>query len=164
MQLVKLLPDEEGIASAEQLVAEAAQADETGKTGEDVSIPLEELAGAPERPEELANQIVSHFKKQSEVIDGKGMIVCMSRDTCMDLHDKIVALRPEWHDEDGSKGAVKVVMDANVGKRRPGESKSEFEARRERTKYHGRTKARREKLGSRIKNPADSLNLAIVSR
>jgi type I restriction enzyme R subunit len=162
MQLIKLLPDEEGIAIAEQLIVDAAQADETGQTSEDVSIPLEILAGADGRLKELAAQIVTHFEKRSEVIDGKGMIVCMSRDICMSLYDEIAALRPDWHDDDDEKGAIKVVMDANVGKPRKGESQAQYAKRGERTKYHGRTKARREKLGGRIKDPANPLKLVIV--
>lgn len=162
MQLIKLLPNEEGITTAEQLIADAAQADETGQTSEDVSIPLEELAGATGRLKELATQIVTHFEKRSEVIEGKGMIVCMSRDICMNLYDEIAALRPNWHDDDDEKGAIKVVMDANVGKRRKGESQAEYEKRGERTKYHGRTKTRRDKLSGRIKNPTNPLKLVIV--
>ena len=38
------------------------------------------------------------------------MIVCMSRRICVDLHNEIVKLRPEWHNEDDEKGFVKVVM------------------------------------------------------
>ena len=180
MQLIKLLPDEEGIASAEQLITEAALADESGQTSEDVSIPLEDLAGTENRLKKLANQIISHFEKRSEVIDGKAMIVCMSRTICMDLYDQIVELRPDWHDDDDEKGVIKVVMDANVPPRKSKKNKDgsivrdasgepvyletieQFEERSARTKYHGRTKNRREKLGDRIKDPADQLKLAIV--
>jgi type I restriction enzyme R subunit len=58
----------------------------------------------------VAQEIVSHFEKRREVIEGKGIVVCMSRVICMDLYDAIVALRPEWDAEDDDAGFVKVVM------------------------------------------------------
>jgi len=162
MQLIKLLPDEAGITEAERLIAEAAEADDAGAQETDIAVPLEELAGSKERLETLANEIVNHFEQRSEVIDGKAMIVCMSRDICMNLYDAIVTLRPDWHAEEDEHGAVKVVMDANVSKKRPGETDQAFAARSERTKKHGRTKARREKLARRLKDNSDTLKLAIV--
>lgn len=162
MQLIKLLPDEAGIADAERLIAEAAEADEARAQELDITVPLEELAGSKERLEMLASQIVTHFERRTEVIDGKAMIVCMSRDICMDLYDAIVALRPDWHAEGDELGAIKVVMDANVGKKRPGETDKAYAVRSERTKKHGRTKARRERLSNRLKDSADVLQLVIV--
>lgn len=162
MQLIKLLPDDDGIADAERLISEAADADEDGKADADILVPLEELAGAKARLETLAAKIVEHYEARSEVIDGKAMIVCMSRDICMNLYDEIIALRPAWHDEDDSKGRIKVVMDANVGKKRHAETDADYVERTERTKYHGRTKARREKLADRIKSFEDPLQLVIV--
>jgi type I restriction enzyme, R subunit len=163
MRLIKLLPDDQGIATAERLIAEAAEADDAGADKEpDITVPLGELAGAKQRLETLAAEIISHFDERAQVIDGKAMIVCMSRDICMDLYDQIIALRPQGHAEDDSAGAIKVVMDANVGKKRPGESEAAYAARAERTKYHGRTKARRERLAGRFKDSADPLKLVIV--
>lgn len=162
MQLIKLLPDEAGITEAERLISEAAEADDAGARETNIAVPLEELAGSKERLETLADQIVTHFERRAEVIDGKAMIVCMSRDICMNLYEAIVALRPDWHAEEDEHGAVKVVMDANVSKKRPGETDEAFAARSERTKKHGRTKARREKLARRLKDNSDALKLAIV--
>ena len=162
MQLIKLLPDESGISEAERLIAEAAEADELGEKGDDITVPLEELAGTKQRLETLARQIVSHFEARSEAVEGKAMIVCMSRDICMNLYDAIIALRPDWDSEDDERGAIKVVMDANVSKKRPGETEQAYVARSERTKKHGRTKARREKLANRLKDNSDPLKLVIV--
>jgi type I restriction enzyme R subunit len=163
MQLIKLLPDEDGISKAEGLIAEAAETDETGAAIElDITVPLEELAGSSGRLEMLAKQIVTHFEERSEVIDGKGMIVCMSRDICMDLYDAIIALRPDWHADEDEVASIKVVMDANVGQKRLDEADKAYAARAERTKYHGRTKARREKLANRFKDNSDPLRLVIV--
>jgi len=163
MQLIKLLPDDAGIAEAERLISEASDAQEDGtERGEDITVPLEELAGAETRLETLATKIVTHYEERADVIDGKAMIVCMSRPICMDLYDKIIALRPDWHAEEDEAGVIKVVMDANVGKKRQGESEADFAARSERIKYHGRTKSRREKLAKRLKDNGDPLRLVIV--
>ena len=90
------------------------------------------------------------------------MIVCMSRDICMDLYDQIIALRPDWHAEKDEAGSIKVVMDPNAGKRRPGETLRAYGVRALRTKYHGRTKSRRERLAIRLKDNDDPLRLVIV--
>ncbi len=71
---------------------------------------LEKLVGSKARVELVAQDIVSHFEDRTSVMDGKAMIVGMSREICVDLYDAIVALRPEWHDSDPSKGAIKIVM------------------------------------------------------
>ena len=54
--------------------------------------------------------IVEHFEKRQEALDGKAMIVCMSRRICAEMYDAIVKLRPEWHDPDDEKGVIKVVI------------------------------------------------------
>ena len=71
---------------------------------------LETLAGASERLDELASLIVNHFEKRQLAINGKGMIVCMSRRVCVDLYERITKLRPAWHDSADDKGKLKVVM------------------------------------------------------
>jgi type I restriction enzyme, R subunit len=163
MQLIKLLPDDEGIAAAESMIAESALAAEDGmEPTSDIVVPLEELAGAENRLAVLASQIVTHFDKRADVIEGKGMIVCMSRNICMDLYDQVIKLHPAWHSDEDDKGAIKVVMDANVARKKDGETQPQFEARSERTKYHGRTKGRREKLAIRLKDNSDPLKLVIV--
>ncbi|MGO8466447.1 type I restriction endonuclease subunit R [Rhizobium leguminosarum] len=163
MQLIKLLPDDQGIANAERLIAEAAEADETRSSGEaDIAVPLEELAGAAERLEMVAARIVEHFEERAKVIDGKAMIVCMSRNICMNLYDQITTIRPAWHDDTDEGGVIKVVMDANIGRKRADETDAAFAARAERTKTHGRTKARRERLADRLKDNADPLKLVVV--
>jgi type I restriction enzyme, R subunit len=163
MQLIKLLPDEAGVSEAERLIAEAAEVDDAGLRDEpDITVPLEELLGAKEHLETLAKQAVTHYEGRSEVIDGKAMIVCMGRNICIDLYDEITTLRPNWHAEADEEGSIKVVMDANVGKKRPEESELAYAARSERTKKHGRTKTRRKKLADRFKDNTDPLKLVIV--
>jgi type I restriction enzyme R subunit len=43
-------------------------------------------------------------------LDGKAMVVCMSRRICVALYDEIVKLRPDWHSTDDNAGPVKIVM------------------------------------------------------
>ena len=71
---------------------------------------LKALVGAEKRIALVAKDIVEHFERRQEIIDGKAMIVCMSRQICVDLYNAIIQLRPNWHDPDDNKGILKVVM------------------------------------------------------
>ena len=71
---------------------------------------LEAVVGAEKRLKLVARDIVAHFDQRLEAMDGKAMIVCMSRRICIDLYRELTRLRPEWHDEDDGKGRLKVVM------------------------------------------------------
>jgi type I restriction enzyme R subunit len=110
---------------------------------------LEAIVGNEERIKNLAKDIVTHSEQRQKVFDGKGMIVAMSRRIAADLYKEIIALRPEWHDEDLSKGVIKVVMTST--------SADGPEMQR-----HNTTKQQRKNLAERIKDPADSLRLVIV--
>jgi type I restriction enzyme R subunit len=150
MRLVKLLPDEQGIIEAERQLSAAAEADKEGqKVPDDIEVPLEDLAGADKRLKLIAREIVEHFEKRREVIEGKAMAVCMSRAICMDLYDAIVALRPEWDANEDDNGFVKVVMTGS-------------KAEGDRVASHARTKARRQALARRFKDPEDNFRLVIV--
>jgi type I restriction enzyme R subunit len=110
---------------------------------------LEAMVGTEHRLELIAQDLVEHFERRLEAMEGKAMVVCMSRRICMDLHDEIVKLRPEWFHEDDEKGALKVVMTGNAS---------------EGPRYaaHSRNKARREALAKRFRAPDDPLKLVIV--
>lgn len=110
---------------------------------------LEKLVGAKERIEEIAADLVSHFETRNAVMPGKAMIVGMSRDICARLYEAIVALRPDWHDVDIEKGAIKVVMTGSA---------SDDPA----LQPHLTTKRQKKRLEKRFKNPADPLRLVIV--
>ncbi|WP_210398142.1 type I restriction endonuclease subunit R [Motiliproteus sediminis] len=71
---------------------------------------LEKLVGAEPRLKQVAEDLVEHFETRTASMDGKAMIVAMSRDICAQLYNAIVELRPEWHDPDPEKGAIKIVM------------------------------------------------------
>ena len=110
---------------------------------------LESLVGAKERIDEIAADLISHFETRNGVIPGKAMIVGMSREICARLYAAIVALRPEWHDADNEKGAIKVVMTGTA---------SDIAA----VRPHVTTKRQKKRLEKRFKNPADPLRLVIV--
>jgi type I restriction enzyme R subunit len=150
MRLVRLLPDEAGIAEAQRQLDSAAEADKVGQDlPDDIKVSLRELVGAPERLKLVASEIVKHFDNRREVIEGKAMVVCMSREICMDLYEEIVTLRPQWHADEDDAGFVKVVMTGS-----PAEG--------ERVAQHARTKARREGLARRFADPESDFRLVIV--
>ncbi|MBA2407397.1 MAG: DUF3387 domain-containing protein, partial [Chitinophagales bacterium] len=110
---------------------------------------LEAIVGNKERVKNLAKDIIDHFEKRQQVLDGKGMIVAMSRRIAAELYHEIIALRPDWHSDDVTKGAIKVVMTA-ASDDGPMISK------------HHTTKGQRKNLSARMKDPADPLKLVIV--
>ena len=110
---------------------------------------LEALVGSENRIRNVAQDIVLHFEQRQEVFDGKAMIVCMSRRIAAELYKAIVALRPDWHSDEQSKGAIKVVM-TSASSDGPEISK------------HHTTKEQRRALSERMKNPDDELKLVIV--
>ena len=110
---------------------------------------LEALVGTEKRLGLIADDIVTHFEERLEVMDGKAMIVCMSRRICVDLYNALVERRPEWHDDDDKQGEIKIVM--------TGSSDDDPS-----WQQHIRNKARREEMAVRFKNPKDPLKVVIV--
>ncbi len=110
---------------------------------------LEAIVGNPERIKNLARDIVTHFEQRTARFEGKGMVVAMSRRIAVDLYNEIIKLRPDWHNDDLSKGAIKVVMTASS-------------ADGPVMQKHHTTKSQRRDLSDRMKDPADPLRLVIV--
>jgi type I restriction enzyme, R subunit len=71
---------------------------------------LEAIVGNPNRIQKIAEDLVYHFEQRNAVLDGKAMIVCMSRRICVELYDAIIKIRPLWHSDDDDKGTIKVIM------------------------------------------------------
>ena len=71
---------------------------------------LEAVVGAEKRLKQVAQDIVNHYEQRMEALEGKAMMVCMSRRICIDLYRELVRLRPDWHSDDDDQGAIKVVM------------------------------------------------------
>lgn len=149
-RIVKLAIDEAGAREAEAKIAQYATRDEDGlETAENVRIPLEELYGAPERLKRVAKFVVEHWEKRRAAMEGKALLVTMSRHIATRLYDEICKLRPAWHDDDDAKGGVKVIMTGRS-------DDPEHMAR------HVRSKVQRKFLADRFKDPADDFRLAIV--
>ena len=110
---------------------------------------LEAVVGTEQRLELVAADIVAHFEQRTEVMDGKAMVVCMSRRICIDLYRELVRLRPDWHDEDDDKGRIKVVMTGAAS------DPPDWQP-------HIRNKPRREALAIRFRDAADPLQVALV--
>lgn len=110
---------------------------------------LEAIVGNERRLALIAKDIVQHFEARNSVLDGKAMIVCMSRRICVDLYDQIKKIRPDWHSDEDTEGAMKVVMTGSSS------DPLNFQP-------HVRNKAKRKAMGERLKDPKDPLKIAIV--
>lgn len=110
---------------------------------------LEALVGTDRRLQLIARDLVEHFEVRLEVMEGKAMLVCMSRRICVEVYKALTTLRPEWHDASDDKGAIKVVMTGSAS------DPSDWQ-------QHIRSKQRREGLAKRFKNPSDPFKLVIV--
>lgn len=110
---------------------------------------VESVVGSEPRIKQVAADLVTHFEQRLSAADGKGMIVCMSRRICVEMYKEIVALRPDWHNSDDDKGAIKVIMTGSASDPLDWQE-------------HIRTKGRRKSIGDRLKDPKDPLKLIIV--
>ncbi len=110
---------------------------------------LEAIVGAEKRVGLIAQDLVDHFERRLEAMDGKALVVCMSRRICVDLHDALVKLRPAWNDKDDQRGALKIVMTGSAS------DPLEWQP-------HIRNKPRREALARRFKDPNDPLKIVLV--
>lgn len=150
-RLAKVNLTEEGKQLVEQFDTEL---DEVGEADEATAAKmkwakLEAIVGNKDRIQILANDIVTHFEERQMVFEGKALVVAMSRRIAVDLYDAIIKLRPEWHDDDLSKGAIKVVMTS---------SSSDGAA----IQKHHTTKSQRKALALRLKDDKDPLKIVIV--
>ena len=110
---------------------------------------LEAIVGTEKRLKLIAQDIVTHFEQRLEALDGKAMVVCMSRRICIELYRELVRLLPDWHQEEDDKGQIKVVMTGSA---------SDPPA----WQPHIRAKSQREALAKRFRDPGDSLCLVLV--
>ena len=110
---------------------------------------LEAVVGAENRVRQIAEDMVAHFEQRLEALEGKAMVVCMSRRICVELYRELTRLRPGWRDYDDGRGAVKVVM--------TGSASDPLD-----WQLHIRNKARREELAQRFRDPDDPLKVVLV--
>jgi type I restriction enzyme R subunit len=146
---IELNPEEQKII--DQRIEEVTEEDELTERQQRFAkwTQQEAIVGSDKRLQQVAADIVKHFEQRSEVFDGKGMIVCMSRRICVVLFDAIIRIRPEWYNGEDEKGAIKVIM--------TGSSSDPLD-----WQEHIRNKQRRKAIGDRLKDPKDGLKLVLV--
>ena len=115
---------------------------------------LEALVGNPKRIDLVAADLVQHYERRLEAMEGKAMIVCMSRRICVEMYNAIIKLRPEWasgpNDDDNAKSCVaKIVMTGSA------EDGPDWQ-------QHIRNKEKRRTLAGRFKDPKDAFKIVIV--
>ena len=109
----------------------------------------EAIVGSADRLKQIAADLIRHFEQRLSAADGKGMIVCMSRRICVELHKEIIRLRPDWYNSEDDKGVIKIVMTGSASDPLDWQE-------------HIRNKERRKAIGNRLKDPKDPLRLLIV--
>ncbi|HRH16227.1 MAG TPA: type I restriction endonuclease subunit R [Aquabacterium sp.] len=150
-RLAKLSLKEDELPHLDEEVDELAEDEEESTQAKLKSrwAALEKVVGAEPRVAAVATDLVKHFEERNKAQNGKAMVVAMSRDICVHLYDEIIKLRPDWHDPDPERGAVKIVMTGSASDKallRP-------------HIHNGQVKKRLEK---RFKDPTDPLRLVIV--
>ncbi|MBO9182199.1 MAG: type I restriction endonuclease subunit R, partial [Escherichia coli] len=150
-RLAKLDLNHEELETLSDQVDELVEDEETGqqeKTKGDWSR-LEKLVGSEPRIKQVAADLVQHFETRNAAMNGKAMIVAMSREICVKLYDAIVAIRPEWHSEDVEQGAIKVIMTGSASDK-------------DHLQSHIYNKQTKKRLEARFKDLNDPLKLVIV--
>ncbi len=151
-RLAKLNINEAEIEALNDDVDEVIEDEEDASTREKTKsqwATLEKLVGSEPRVAEVGKDLVQHFEERIASMPGKGMIVCMSRDICVEMYDAIIALRPGWHDEDPTKGAVKIVMTGSASDK-------------DKLRPHIYSKETKKLFEKRFKDVNDPLQLVIV--
>jgi len=134
-QVDEVVEDEEDVGAREKTKGEWSR--------------LEKLVGAAPRIKQVAKDIVAHYEERNASFEGKAMIVAMSRDICAHLYSAIIALRPDWHDDDPEKGQIKIIMTGSASDKMLLQSHI----------YNKQTKKR---LGKRFRDSDDNLKIVIV--
>lgn len=150
-RLAKLDLNHEELETLSNQVDELVEDEETDqkeKTKSDWSR-LEKLVGSEPRINQVAADLVQHFEARNATMNGKAMIVAMSREICVKLYDALVALRPEWHSDDVEKGEIKIIMTGSA-------SDNSF------LQPHIYNKQTKKRLEARFKDLNDPLKLVIV--
>ena len=150
-RLAKLTLDEDAHALIDEEFEEATEGEEVERKERLKTrwAQLEAIVGAEQRVRLVAEDIVEHFEQRLDAIEGKAMVVCMSRRICIDLYRELVRLRPDWEHPDDDHGAIKVVMTGSAS------DPPDWQP-------HIRNKARREALAKRFRDAGDPLQIVLV--
>lgn len=149
-KLVRISKNDEVFENLDDDVDEITEFEESNKRDSLKSrwARIEALLGTEPRIKTIAKTFVRHFENRQSVMDGKAMIVCASRRICVDLHDELKKLKPEWYNKDDDKGVMKVVMTGS--------------AKDKDWQEHIRDKKRRKELGDYFKESSSDFKIAIV--
>ncbi len=150
-RLAKLALDEKERPKIDPDFEEATEGEEVDKKEKLKSKwpQLEAVVGSDKRVKLVAHDLVDHFEKRLETMEGKAMVVCMSRRICVELYKAITALQPRWHHNDDDKGAIKVVMTGSASDP-------------VHWQQHIRNKPRREAIANRFRDAKDPFRIVIV--
>ena len=150
-RLAKLTLDEDAHALIDDQFEEATEGEEVERKERLKTrwAQLEAIVGAEQRVRLVAEDIVEHYEQRLDAIEGKAMVVCMSRRICIDLYRELVRLRPDWEHPDDDRGAIKVVMTGSAS------DPPDWQP-------HIRNKARREALAKRFRDAEDPLQIVLV--
>lgn len=148
-RLIKLSRNES--IDLDEEIEELTEAEDTSESQKKRSkwSSLESLVGVESRLAEVAKDFINHFEERLDVMDGKAMVVCMSRRICVDLYNEIIKLRPEWHSDEDDKGVLKVIMTGSASDPQSWQP-------------HVRNKARREAIADLVKDDKSSIKVVIV--
>ncbi len=149
-RLIKIKLDEQTAKKLDEEINDISDATEDQiEKAKKKTATIDAVVGHPDRVKDVAKDIVSHFEARQTVFEGKAMIVGMTRNICVKLYNEIIALKPEWHNDDLDKGTIKVIMTSTS------DDPELFQP-------HHTTKNQRKELAVRMKDPNDGLKLVIV--
>ena len=150
-RLARIKLDEDKIPKIDEKIEELTEAEEISEKEKKKGrwARIEALVGAEDRLKMIAADMVEHFEARVDAMDGKAMIVCMSRRICVGLYDAIIAIRPDWHSADDDKGKIKIVMTGDAS------DPKEWQ-------QHIVNETRRGLLAKRAKKADDELKIVIV--
>lgn len=149
-RLVKVKLNEKTAKALDDEIANIADAtEEQLENAKKKTTTIDAVVGHPDRLKDVVKDIVMHFEARQEVFEGKAMIVGMTRNICVKLYNEIIALKPEWHNDDLDKGMIKVIMTSSS------DDPELFQP-------HHTTKQQRKDLATRMKDTNDDLKLVIV--
>jgi len=149
-RLVKIRLNQEVVNKIDYAIDEIVGATEEQKEkAKKKNAQIDAVVGHPERLHDIAKDIVQHFEARQQVFEGKAMVVCMTRQIAVNLYQEIINLRPDWHNNDLSKGAIKIVMTSSS------DDPESFQP-------HHTSKFDRKQLALRLKDVSDPLQIVIV--
>lgn len=149
-RLVKIRLNQEVVNKIDYSIDEIAGATEEQKEkAKKKNAQIDAIVGHPDRLKDIARDIVEHFEARQKIFEGKAMVVCMTRQIAVWLYQEIVNLRPDWHNDNLMKGAIKIVMTSSS------DDSESFQP-------HHTSKEDRKKLALRLKDINDPLQMVIV--